>query len=178
MREIRRAWAQLTLLTLSLMGIGISIYLTAVHYTTTPLVCSTSGVINCERVLSSSYALVPGTDVPISIAGLAWFVIAGLLAVVNMYIWRQGERAIQSIRVAQVGWSILGLLTAFYLVYVEIVKLDALCLWCTILHVIILVMLFITLTQMQRPSEEEEEVEKEEHEITPQIVKADTARRK
>ena len=67
-----RPMGQIVLLLLSVVGIGIAIYLTAVHYEHVPLVCSTRGFVNCAAVLSSAYSVVPGTSVPITVPGLAW----------------------------------------------------------------------------------------------------------
>ena len=59
MRQIQRSKSQVLLLALSLLGVAIAIYLTTVHYENVPLVCSESGLVNCTRVLSSPYSVVP-----------------------------------------------------------------------------------------------------------------------
>jgi uncharacterized membrane protein len=53
---------------------------------------------------------------------------------------------------AQLLWSFAGLLTALYLVYVEIVLLHTICAWCTALHVLILLIFLVTLVQVQQGS--------------------------
>ena len=71
---------------------------------------------------------------------------------------------LRNIHIAQFVWSLVGMLTALYLVYVEIVKLHTICAWCTGMHVIILVMFLITLVQLQQRPDvvvEEEEAETE-----------------
>ena len=85
MSYIQRSGGQLLLLLLSMIGAGIAVYLTAVHYEHTPLICLTNGLIDCARVLSSSYSLIPGTTVPITIPGLGWCVVSGALAFIG---WR------------------------------------------------------------------------------------------
>jgi len=42
-----------TLLVLAIAGMAIADYLTAAHYTPLPLVCSTTGVIDCAQVTTS-----------------------------------------------------------------------------------------------------------------------------
>ena len=158
---------QLLLLLLSLVGAGIAIYLTTVHYEHTPLICSASGVIDCARVLSSSYSVIPGTTVPITIPGLGWCVVSGALAIVG---WRLASSQcwLQVVRVAQLLWSLVGMVTVLYLVYVEIVRLHTICAWCTALHVVILCMFLITLAQLQQPEREAEpETPGEEPMVTP-----------
>ena len=139
--------SQWLLLVLSLLGVGISIYLTLVHYENVPLVCSASGLIDCARVISSSYSVVPGTAVPITIPGLGWCVVSASLAIVGLFaktaLWQR------RVRIAQFIWALSGLLFVLYLVYVEIVRLHTICAWCTALHVLILLLFLVTLVQLQ-----------------------------
>src|ERR1700674_5480529 len=154
MVQQRRAWSQIFLLACSLLGAAIAIYLTAVHYNeSVPLVCSGSGVVNCGLVLSSPYAVVPGTSIPISIPGLAWCASMAALAIVGL---RPQPRWL---RPAQFAWALVGMLTVLYLVYAEIVRLHAICAWCSALHVLILLMFLVTLVRLTSPAPEPEEFE-------------------
>jgi uncharacterized membrane protein len=121
-----------------LAGLGIAIYLTFVHFSAAALVCSARGTIDCERVLSSGYGVIASTAVPTSAAGIVWFGVATVLAIVGR------RRALQA-------WSVAGLLTVIYLVFVEIVQLGAICIWCTAAHVLVVVVFLLTVTV--RPSE-------------------------
>ncbi|GAC1389897.1 MAG: hypothetical protein NVS4B11_10140 [Ktedonobacteraceae bacterium] len=159
MINIRRSWGQLALLVLALGGIGISIYLTSVHYDNAPLVCSTSGVVDCARVLASPYSVVPGTTIPISVPGLLWCIVMGVLAFAAWRIF-PGRG---SLLIAELVWALSGIVTVLYLVFIELVRLRTICAWCTGLHVIILAMLLITVVQVQQqPSSELEDVDEEE----------------
>ena len=117
----------------SLAGLAVAIYLTFVHFSAAQLVCTVGGAINCERVLGSGYAVIAGSAVPTSAAGIIWFTVAGALALARL-------------RRAQVVWSIAGLLTVVYLVFVEIVQLGAICIWCTAAHALVLVIFLLTVT--------------------------------
>jgi uncharacterized membrane protein len=128
-------WLKLAVLA-SLAGLAISIYLTVVHYTTVPLVCPVSGVINCEQVLTSRYGVIGDSGVPTSAAGIVWFAVSAALAALRR-------------RSALLAWSSLGLLTALLLVYVEIVQLGAVCIWCTAAHVLVLLIFLIALPRPQ-----------------------------
>ena len=147
MKQLQRSKSQALLLALSLLGAGITIYLTSVHYENVPLICSESGIVNCARVLSSTYSVVPGTALPISIPGFAWCVVSAALAIAGLFatpgLWQR------RIRIAQFAWALAGLLTVLYLVYVEIVRLHTICAWCTALHVLILLIFLTTLVQVQ-----------------------------
>jgi uncharacterized membrane protein len=54
--------------------------------------------------------------------------------------WRRTDHLIRGARVA---WSVVGLATAVYLLATELFRLDAICLWCTAVHVLTFVV-FIT----------------------------------
>ncbi|RAQ95591.1 vitamin K epoxide reductase family protein [Thermogemmatispora tikiterensis] len=149
---LRRSGLQLLVLLLALVGIGDAIYLTIVHYQDAPLVCPASGAIDCAHVLSSSYAVVPGTTLPISLPGLGWCLILAGLALMSLL--RPTEPA--WLRPAQFLWSLAGMVTVLYLVYVELVRLHAICLWCTVLHVLILIAFLISLARWLEPEPEME----------------------
>ena len=160
MKHLQRSGSQVLLLVLSLLGVGIAIYLTLVHYENVPLVCSESGLVNCARVLSSSYSVVPGTSVPITLPGLGWSVVSAVLAVVALY----GGPRRRWIRVTQFAWALLGILAILYLVYVEIVRLRTICAWCTAFHVLVLLMFLVTVVQLQSQDPEVSTSESETHE--------------
>jgi uncharacterized membrane protein len=123
---------QLLGLAAGLAGLGISIYLTVVHYSGVPLACPATGTINCEAVLSSQYAVIAGTAVPTSAAGIVWFAVSTLL-------WTRRPGRIQ------LAWSIAGLAAVLLLVFVEIVLVGAICIWCTAAHVLVLLIFLIAL---------------------------------
>src|SRR6266699_4251187 len=158
MKHLQRSGSQVLLLVLSLLGMGIAIYLTLVHYENAPLVCSTSGLVDCARVLSSSFSVVPGTSVPITVPGLVWCVVGAALAISGLYLGPE----LRWIRVTQFAWALLGMLTVLYLVYVDIVRLRTICAWCTAFHVLILVMFLVTITQLQEVVESGSETQEEE----------------
>ncbi|HLG61299.1 MAG TPA: vitamin K epoxide reductase family protein [Ktedonobacteraceae bacterium] len=145
MKILQRSKAQLFLLLCSIIGIGISIYLTTVHYENVPLVCSANGVVDCAKVLSSPFSVIPGTSIPITVPGLAWSLLSAFLAIYALY---QGMEH-RWIPVAQFAWALVGMLTVLYLVYIEIVRLHTICAWCTAMHVLILLMFLVTIVQLQ-----------------------------
>ncbi len=124
-------------LALGVIGLLIAAYLTVLHYSTAvPLVCSQSGLVNCERVITSPQSVWLGA--PVAGVGFAWFV-------VTLYWWlRSGPGAPPWLAGVRLGWAALGAVTVVYLVYVELVELRHLCLWCTGLHVIILALLVLS----------------------------------
>jgi uncharacterized membrane protein len=158
-----RSIRQWFLLALAIVGAGVAIYLTTVHYAQVPLLCSSQGLVNCERVTSSSYSVIPGTTLPITLPGLAWFIVSGVLA----FIGTRSNR--HWIRQAQLAWTILGTLTVLYLVYVELVILHTICIWCTVVHVLIFGALLVAITEymLSRQQEEQEAGEEESALVVP-----------
>lgn len=144
MNVIRQSKTQLFLVVCSLAIVGIAAYLTSVHYENVPLVCSDKGLVDCARVLSSSYSVVPGTSIPISAPGLLWGLVSASLAIFALRTQRSW------LPVAQFVWVLIGMLTVLYLVYVEIVRLHTICAWCTAMHVLILLMFLVAVVQLQR----------------------------
>ena len=116
----------------SVAGLAISVYLTVVHFSTIPLACPANAVVNCEQVLSSRYAVIGGSALPTSVAGIVWFAISAGLALLRR-------------RQALLAWASIGLVTALFLVYVEIVQLGAVCIWCTAAHAMVLLIFLIAL---------------------------------
>jgi uncharacterized membrane protein len=121
---VRRAaaprWVQAATLLLSLGGLGVSLYLTVAHYTTSmTLACPDTGVVNCEKVTTSPESVVFGIF-PVAVLGLAFYVV--MVAVNSPWAWRA--------RSPVIGWLRLGSLIAgvgfvLYLVYTELFTLDA-----------------------------------------------------
>src|SRR5256884_2978859 len=135
MKHLQRSRSQALLLALSLLGVAITIYLTSVHYENVPLVCSDSGLINCARVISSSYSVVPGTTLPITIPGFGWCVVSAALAIAGLFaktgLWQR------RIRIAQFAWALAGFVVVFYFFFVEIMRFHSIFAWCTAFHVLI-----------------------------------------
>jgi uncharacterized membrane protein len=163
----RRSIGQLIFLIASIVGMAIAVYLILVHYDqqNVPLVCSTRGFVDCENVLNSSYSMVPGTAIPISLPGLLWFLIAAVMAFYAL----RGRSSLQWLLLSEVVWCVLGMLTAFYLVYVELVRLHTLCAWCTALHVLILTLFITSIFQLQRAGVEDDWEEEEVEAALPPI---------
>lgn len=130
---------QVLALAAGLAGLGVSIYLTVVHYAAVPLACPVDAVVNCEQVLSSPYGVIGGSGVPTSAAGIVWFGVSILVAA-GLVAGRQGLGPIQ------LAWSALGLLTVLFLVYLEIVQLGAICVWCSAAHILVLAIFLVALT--------------------------------
>lgn len=146
---VRRERGAVALLLLALAGIGISAYLTVVHYAAVPPVCTTGGVVDCSAVLQSTWSMVPGTTVPITVPGLLWFAVSGVMAVTALAAAGSGTAEPSRLRALHAAWAALGMVAVFYLVYAELVELHRICEWCTVVHLLVLVSLLVTVARLQ-----------------------------
>jgi uncharacterized membrane protein len=128
---------QVAALIAAVAGLLVSIYLTVLHYAGVVPGCPVTGPINCDAVLSSPYAVIAGTSIPTSAAGIVWFAVSVAISV------RPYGRV-------QLAWSALGLLIVVYLVFLEIVRIGAVCLWCTAAHSLVVALFLIALSTRQR----------------------------
>ena len=125
------SWLQWTALALSLAGLGVSIYLTIAHYTSsTILVCSDQGVVNCGKVTTSPESIVFGVF-PVAVLGLAFYVF--MVAINSPWGWRL---RVPLVWWARIGSVVVGIGFVLYLLYAEIIEIGNICLWCTSVHVI------------------------------------------
>jgi uncharacterized membrane protein len=133
------AWVQWTSLVLSLAGLGMSIYMTIAHYTSTNiLVCSNKGYIDCAKVTTSPESMVFNVF-PVAVLGLAFYVF--MTAINTPWAWRSGIAAIWWARLAGI---ITGIGFVLYLIYAEVIQIGNLCLDCTTVHIITF-LLFVVL---------------------------------
>lgn len=117
----------------SLLGVAVSAYLTVEHFTASAtFACPETATINCQKVTTSQWSHVG--PVPVAVLGLLFF--AGMAVLCSPAAWR--VRAAAPVRVAGAA---LGVLVALYLVWIELFRVDAICLWCTVVHLCALVLL-------------------------------------
>jgi len=122
-------WMSLTSLGLSLAAVAISSYLTVTHYTDpAALACPDTGIVNCTLVTTSSWSVLLG--VPLAVLGVVWAVV--MTALTTPWAWRSAARWVDGARLMVSG---AGAAMVLYLVYVELFRIGAICLWCTAMHV-------------------------------------------
>ena len=120
---------------LALAAAGISAYLVTVHYSGAPIACLAGG--GCETVQTSEYASIGG--LPLSVLGLAAYLALAATAAFR------GELA------ALAGFA-LGLSVgtfAVYLIVVQAIVLDAICVWCLASDAIALVLVALGVLRLR-----------------------------
>ena len=124
----RPGWLASTTLGLNVAGLLVSAYLTYEHFTdNATLACSIGGVIDCAKVTTSAWSTFMG--VPVAPLGLVFFAVS--LGLCLPGVWRRTEGWLDPVRL---GWLTIGLAMALYLVWAELYKIHAICLWCTAVH--------------------------------------------
>ncbi|WP_409483465.1 vitamin K epoxide reductase family protein [Arsenicicoccus dermatophilus] len=126
-------WLAPLSLALSVIGLLASLYLTYEHLTGgKALACPEGQVVSCAKVTGSTYSSLLG--IPVVYPGLAFFV--ALVALCLPALWRRAALDLPRIALVAVGVAMVA-----YLVWAE-VQLGAICLWCTVVHVVTLALFF------------------------------------
>jgi uncharacterized membrane protein len=108
---------------LALAGMGVSAYLSFVHFAGAPLYCTSSG--GCHTVQSSEYAKVGG--VPVALLGFVLYSTILVAGLVNLF----GPRSLSEVAPFVVfGLSLSGILYSSYLTWLELYRIHAICVWC------------------------------------------------
>ena len=124
----------LTTLVVSVLGLGDAAFLTYQHFSssTTFAGCSNRGTVNCEAVTTSAWSYLFGSHLlPVSVLGLAFF--AFMTAVNSPWGWRAPWAAVHWARLAAV---VVGIVLVLYLIWAELFRINAICLYCTGVHVL------------------------------------------
>lgn len=127
-------------LILASVGLGISAYLTYVHYNLDALVCAGGG---CHIVQTSRYSEIMG--IPVAMLGMLMF-----LAVIGLIIVR--ERLAEYAYLANAGIIVMlvtGLLYFAYLTYLELYVIFAWCEWCVATSIVTLTLFIVELLRMR-----------------------------
>jgi uncharacterized membrane protein len=108
-------WLRLAIAAASAVGAGIAAYLNYTHYVAVAPICTTGG---CETVQRSSYSELAG--VPVALLGLV------------AYLFLIASAALGGVRAAFSGAlvAIVGVAFSAYLLWAQIVPINAICQWC------------------------------------------------
>jgi len=105
-------------------------YLTWEHFTgAASLACPESAAINCLKVTTSSYSYFLG--LPVAPLGLLYY--AALTLMCLPFAWRSPRRFVRALRSSFVT---AGVLMVLYLLWAELFRINAICLWCTAVHIL------------------------------------------
>ena len=135
----RVSWPKLILLiAMSVFGLWASSEVVVVYYTLKqdlpfcPLSNSPGIAINCYAVLSSRYSEIFG--IPLELLAVGYFLINLLLV---YFIAFGSDSLFKASLKTLFGWRFIGIVMVPYLVFVELVLVRAICVYCTMMHVAI-----------------------------------------
>jgi uncharacterized membrane protein len=118
-------------LTLSLLGVANAIYLTIIKYANNPQLCI-QGVGNCWSVNISRYSELFG--IPVALLGAITF------SFLTVAIWLENSKHSWSKLTIyfEFGVSLFGVMFSAYLTYIELFVINAVCPFCVLSAIIIL----------------------------------------
>ena len=120
-------------------GLGVSAYLTYVHYRPEALVCTATG--GCETVQQSDYATLVG--IPVALLGVLAYA-----AVLVLVAWDTPWA-----RLATAAIALSGAGFALYLIVLQAFVIDAWCVWCLVNDVVIVPLLAVLAVARLRSAE-------------------------
>jgi uncharacterized membrane protein len=119
-----------TTIVVSLLGLADATYLTYQHFSQSAFAgCAESGAVNCEAVTTSPESHVAG--IPVAVLGLAFFVF--MVAVNSRWGWKAPWPIVHWARLASV---VVGIVFVLYLIWAELFRINAICLYCTGVHIL------------------------------------------
>ncbi|MGC9132906.1 MAG: vitamin K epoxide reductase family protein [Nanopusillaceae archaeon] len=139
MGKLNKYWLTLFLI-FSIIGIfssSIVLYIYYYLHIAPPLCTNISSpfpgvTIDCIKVLSSKYAEL--FDEPLDFLAIIWFIINIILVLIYNYSRNYDKIIFRFL----MYWRFIGLLIIPYLIYIEFFILKAVCLYCTIMHIMII----------------------------------------
>ena len=124
------SWFPKLIFALSLLGLAISAYLSIAHLSETAiLACPENSTINCAKVTTSPQSILFG--VPVAYLGLGFFLAYSVLNWPRNFFRR-------NFSIARLGMAVVSLAMVLWLVYAELLIINAICLWCSAVHLITL----------------------------------------
>jgi len=132
----------LTSVLLALAGAADSAYLASLKFTGAVAACANIG--DCEAVNNSKYAEIGG--IPLALLGLlAYLAILGFLILELRYPdWKE------ALHFGVFGLTLAGTIYSAYLTYIEIAVLHAICPYCVISAVVMLLLFVISIIRLRR----------------------------
>ena len=129
-------------LILAVLGLLDSIYLTWVKFSGKYALCGPIG--NCESVNTSQYSEVFG--IPIALLGAG----AYLVVIISLSLESRGSFWAEYSPIIVFGISLIGVLYSIYLTYIEVAVLKAICPYCVISAIILVILLVLSSIRLRQ----------------------------
>lgn len=133
---------------LTFLAILDTIYLTTIHFKPSAnTLCKINDYLDCDIVNKSIYAEL--FDVPVAIWGMLTYILLFILG--GMALKKRGPLSTKTLLWTLFAITTGGLLFSGYLTYIELFVLGAVCLFCVIQQIIILINFFLLLSIVTKP---------------------------
>jgi uncharacterized membrane protein len=131
---------RIVMIAIATVGLGVASYLTYVHYSGIPPLCSAGG--SCLEVQTSIYSKLAG--VPVALMGLI-----GYIAILGSLLLPEREES----RLATMVFTVVGFGFSAYLTYRELFSIHAVCEWCASSAVMLTVLACLAVWRFLRGEE-------------------------
>jgi uncharacterized membrane protein len=149
--EVQARNRRLVITILSVLGLFVAGYLTWSHYSGEPVYCGGSN--SCELVNSSRFAYLG--PIPVALIGLTGYVIILVLSLIPT----KEDRTWPLLLIF--AGALIGVILQWYLFYIEVFVLRAICYWCVTSQAIITLIFFLAFPRSAPELDEEIEAEAE-----------------
>lgn len=130
-------------LVLTVIGVLVSIYMTVYKVTENDGMCLGSG--DCSTVNASPYSVVFG-GFPVAAVG-----VIGYLSILGLHLLEmRGLLSRDNATLALFGVTLIGFLFTVYLIYLEIVKIKALCPFCVTSQVVMTLIFIVSVIRLMK----------------------------
>jgi uncharacterized membrane protein len=147
--EVQARNRRLVIIVLTVLGIFVAGYLTWSHYSGEPVYCGGSN--SCELVNSSRFAFLG--PIPVALIGVTGYLIILVLSLIPPQEDRQWPMLLIF------GGALIGVMLQWYLFYIEVAVLRAICYWCVTSQTII-TLIFLLAFPRRAPDVEELEADR------------------
>jgi uncharacterized membrane protein len=144
--EVQARNRRLVIIVLTVLGLFVAGYLTWSHYSGEPVYCGQSD--SCELVNSSRFAYLG--PIPVALIGLTGYVIILVLSLIP----RKEDRQWPMLLIF--GGALIGVMLQWYLFYIEVAVLHAICFWCVTSQTLITLIFLLSFPRRDPDLEEAE----------------------
>ena len=135
---------QLVITVMSVLGLFVAGYLSWSHFSGEPVYCGGSN--SCELVNSSRFAYLG--PIPVALIGLTGYIIILVLSLIPS----KGDRQWPMLLIF--GGALIGVMLQWYLFYIEVAVLRAICYWCVTSQALITLIFFLAFPRQDSAVEE------------------------
>ena len=136
----------ITLLSLALLGLVTSIYLTTLHYKGVDSICDFNQQFSCTDVSRSAYAKI--LTIPVSILGMAGYTFFAVMSLLMLkrFNFKKIYNKLNSKVIAGLYFyvTLLAFFFSLYLTYIELNAIHVICPLCLVSQAIIITMVFFS----------------------------------